>query len=316
MPDSYPFPTYSGLLEPKHYKQIGSALWLFLWCVSSTTKDIERDGVAWGLVLGNKPIKISELVETFGVTDKTVRSWIKTLETNEYIKVTRAPYGLIFTVRNSKKYKGSSVENNRSGSEENYRSPPTDRKKTTDHSEENYRSNKDIIKILIDRLIDGLGDDNFLKKRCGVPSSAVGSFSTGQIHLTPEIVAERAEELEAYFNQRKARLFRSNADFEHVQAVANEAIPLDFALLGIDLAFAKHEKFKKHAHQSIRTFAYCKTVIFEAWNEFTTGYDVMTQKRPVPLAGRGPSRNKNQQQMDELQTFIEEEKKREQARSS
>ena len=75
--------------------KIGSAIWLFLWCISSTTKEVERDGIVWGIVLGNKPVKISDLENEFGVSDRTIRSWIKTLEDNQYIKVTRAPYGLV-----------------------------------------------------------------------------------------------------------------------------------------------------------------------------------------------------------------------------
>lgn len=151
MSESYPFSTYSGLLEPKHYKRISSAIWLFLWCISSTTKEEEIDGVTWGIVLGNKPMKIEELKEKFDVSDRTIRSWIKTLEEHGYIHVTRAPYGLIFKVKNSKRYKSRSEENYRSlpeRPEESCRSDETDRKKVADHPEENCRSNKDIIKIL------------------------------------------------------------------------------------------------------------------------------------------------------------------------
>lgn len=101
--DSFPFPIYSGLLEPQHYKQIGSALWLFAWCISSTTAEIEDDGVIWGVVLGGKPMKLSEIGEKFGVNDKTVSRWINDLQDHEYIRTTRAPRGLILKVRNSKK---------------------------------------------------------------------------------------------------------------------------------------------------------------------------------------------------------------------
>src|SRR5690606_19154473 len=111
MQDSYPFPIYSGLMEPKHYKQIGSAIWLFLWCVSSTTKDIEKDGVTWGIVLGNKPLKLDELADVFNVSRRTVTTWLTTLEDHDYIRITRAPYGLILSVKNSKKFKLRQEEN-------------------------------------------------------------------------------------------------------------------------------------------------------------------------------------------------------------
>lgn len=92
---SYPFSVYSGLLTPVHYEKIGNAIWLFLWCISSTTKEIERDGMTWGIVLGNKPLKAAELALQFGVNEKTVRRWLALLERNGYIAVTRAPYGMI-----------------------------------------------------------------------------------------------------------------------------------------------------------------------------------------------------------------------------
>lgn len=110
MPEgSYPFPMYSGLLEPEHYKKIGSAIWLFLWCISSTTAEQEREGIVWGVVLGNKPMKLSEIAEKFAVNDKTVSRWLDTLESHQYIKVTRAPRGLILAVRNSKKWSDKNV---------------------------------------------------------------------------------------------------------------------------------------------------------------------------------------------------------------
>lgn len=162
MPESYPFPMFSGLLEPKHYKQIGPAIWLFLWCVSSTTKEVEKDGMTWGVVLGNKPVKRDELSEIFGVDGKTVGRWIKALEDHGYIRITRAPHGMIFTVKNSKKYKGSPdneenspperVDKNVLSVEErtdkNVHSLGSDRTKMSDHSPErvdkNVHSNKDI----------------------------------------------------------------------------------------------------------------------------------------------------------------------------
>lgn len=164
LPESYPFPTYSGLFEPKHYKQIGTALWFFLWCVSSTTKEEEVEGVTWGLVLGNKPMKLSELAEPFGVDDKTVSRWLKSLEEHSYIRITRAPYGLILAVRNSKKFRERSDKNVRSDEREQTNLSdlsPTDQTKMSDlyeengqkcpisieRSDKNVRSNKDI-KIL------------------------------------------------------------------------------------------------------------------------------------------------------------------------
>ncbi|ETT45244.1 XkdB [Paenibacillus sp. FSL R7-269] len=101
--DSFPFPMFSGLMVPQHYKQIGSALWLFAWCISSTTVEVEDDGIVWGIVLGGKPMKLSEIGENFGVNDKTVSRWISDLQDHGYLHITRAPRGLIIKVKNSKK---------------------------------------------------------------------------------------------------------------------------------------------------------------------------------------------------------------------
>jgi DNA-binding MarR family transcriptional regulator len=142
MHSSYPFTTYSGLLEPTHYKRIGAALWLFLWCISSTTKEVEKDGVTWGVVLGGKPHKLSDLSNLFGVEDRTVSRWLKTLEEHQYIQITRAPYGLIIELKNSKKY--------RERSDNNVRSPNREQTNMSDLPDNNVRSNKDITKILKD----------------------------------------------------------------------------------------------------------------------------------------------------------------------
>lgn len=124
MPDgSYPFPIYSGILEPDHYKNIGNAIWLFLWCISSTTKEIEEEETVWGVVLGGKPMKLSEIAGYFGVNDKTVSRWMDALEQHQYINVTRAPRGLILKVRNSKKR-----------SDRNVRSVESERTKVSDHN--------------------------------------------------------------------------------------------------------------------------------------------------------------------------------------
>lgn len=124
MPEgSYPFPIYSGLLEPEHYNKIGSAIWLFLWCISSITKEKEdEEGVTWGIVLGNKPIKLSEIAARYKVNGKTVSRWLDILEQHEYIRVTRAARGLILSVRNSKKW-----------TDKNVRSPGNEQTNMSDH---------------------------------------------------------------------------------------------------------------------------------------------------------------------------------------
>ncbi|MFN2745812.1 ArsR family transcriptional regulator [Bacillus sp. z60-18] len=133
---SYPFPIYSGILNRKHYDKIGSAIWLFLWCISSTTKEIEKEGITWGIVLGNKPLKASELAAVFGVNEKTIRRWLSQLEQSGYIAVTRAPYGLILSVRHSKKWLARNV-----------RSQSAERTNESSDTGKPVRSNQDVIQM-------------------------------------------------------------------------------------------------------------------------------------------------------------------------
>jgi len=167
MNGSYPFPMYSGIFEPKHYKQIGTALWFFSWCISATTKEVvDEEGVTWGLVHGKKPLKLSELAEPFGVDEKTIRRWIKSLEHNGYIRVSRAPYGIILEVRNSKRRLDKNVHSKFERSDINVHSPkdrtdknvqseserpdkfarsePREWTEMSDHPDKNVHSKKDI----------------------------------------------------------------------------------------------------------------------------------------------------------------------------
>ncbi|MFK4168190.1 hypothetical protein ACI2LM_18250 [Paenibacillus lautus] len=289
MPEgSYPFPMYSGLLEHRHYKKIGSAIWLFLWCISSTTKEVERDGIVWGIVLGNKPVKINELESEFGVSDRTIRSWIKTLEDNHYIQVTRAPYGLIFTVRNSKKFKNRSEENFHSDSGDRQQSSDlnaSDRQESSDHPEENFRSNKDITEI----------------------HNAVTTITD------PETILKLAHEVEKHFCMRRGQgLNVSTTDFEEIKKMVATGIPLDIVKRSIDKSFAEYKP--KHDWDKIRNMAYCIPRCLDEWTKMQVDDSITAAVPPVPVAlGRSPQRgyrNKKQTQMDELDRFIEEEKKR------
>ncbi|PYE49819.1 hypothetical protein HUB98_09225 [Paenibacillus barcinonensis] len=136
MPEgSYPFPIYSGILEPDHYKKIGNAIWLFLWCISSTTKEIEEEETVWGIVLKGKPMKLSEIAGFFGVNDKTVSRWLDTLEQHHYIDVTRAPRGLILKVRNSKKRSVKTVRSHEAEPPKRPNSEVGDQTEMSDHNQ-------------------------------------------------------------------------------------------------------------------------------------------------------------------------------------
>lgn len=286
MPEgSYPFPMYSGILEHRHYKKIGSAIWLFLWCISSTTSEKEKDGIVWGIVLGNKPVKISELEEEFGVSNRTIRSWIKTLEDNHYIRVTRAPYGLIFTVRNSKKFKNRSEENFHSDEVDRQHSSDLsdrDRQESTDHAAENCRSNKDITEI----------------------NNAVAAITD------PETILKLAHEVENHFCMRRGQgLSVSAADFDEIKKMVATGIPLDVVKRSIDKSFAEYKP--KHAWDKIRNMAYCIPRCLDEWSKSQVDESITDgalPNRPVAL-GNSPQRGqqKVQEKLNNLRRIAQEE---------
>lgn len=294
MPDgSYPFPMYSGLLEPEHYKKIGSAIWLFLWCVSSTTSEKERDGTVWGIVHGNKPWKLSELAEPFGATEKTVSRWLNTLENNGYIKVTRAPYGLIISVHNSKKWASERSDKNVRSEVESRQicpiSPPSDQTKMSDLQDKNVRSNKDITEIYKDAA-SASGEDHILKS---------------------------ASQVEKHFCQKRGRgLSVSPTDFAEIKQMVADGLSVDLINRVVDESFDTYKP--KHRRDEIRSITYCVPRCYDEWTKLQQEEPITVAVPHVPVAIGSPKPQrltKQQQEIDDLEQFIKEEEAREQAGS-
>jgi DNA-binding transcriptional regulator YhcF (GntR family) len=238
VPESYPFPTYSGLLEPKHYKKIGSALWLFLWCVSSTTKEIERDGVTWGIVLGNKPLKRSELAKPFGVSERTVQRWLDDLETHGYIKITRAPYGYIITVKNSKKYSKERVDKNVQSDGDRTKTSSPEWTEMSSHVDKSVHSNKDITKI-----------------------------NNTTITITKEndpvdIIAERFIELRTI--QEGRSVYPTTKDYEAIARIVARGMPLPQTIKLLEQCFAEYKE--RQPNGAIKAFGYCEKYIMDHYD--------------------------------------------------
>src|SRR5262249_10396772 len=97
--ESHPIPIWNGIFE--HHDRIRDALWEFEKCIDWITE--ERDGV--GIVLGGKPIKISEIVAAIkGSNRETVLTHIDSREKENYIRRRRTPYGHVIEVLNSRKF--------------------------------------------------------------------------------------------------------------------------------------------------------------------------------------------------------------------
>ncbi|MGP0583674.1 hypothetical protein [Paenibacillus timonensis] len=314
MPEgSYPFPIYSGLLEPEHYKKIGTAIWLFLWCVSSTTAEIEEEGTVWGIVLGKKPMKLSEISKRFGVNDKTVSRWLDTLEDHHYIRVTRAARGLIIWVRNSKKHPDKNVRSPESDETDMSDLSETDQTKMSDQScsdktnlsdhEQNSvgdRTNMSDLKDIKDlTTITTTTEDWDSPERDGPDSQADGMIAI----------------LNAY-----CRL-HGKLDF-HVKPREREAMgrmvaggmPVPFTISTMDsLLQAKREREGKDFRLPT-SFLYYVDAINEAWRNSQTISPPMTevaQGAPEP-----PKRmTKQQRELEDLRRRAKEERQRGQSRS-
>jgi DNA-binding transcriptional regulator YhcF (GntR family) len=232
MPDSYPFNTYSGLLEPEHYKRIGTALWLFLWCISSTTKEVKRDGITWGIVLGNKPMKLTELAAIFDVNEKTVRRWLEVLEQHEYIKITRAPYGIIISVKNSKKYKERVDKNVQSNKSDRTKMSEPERTEVSTLSDKNVQSNKDTT-------VDSTKDITTTDKKDAI-----------------DIIADRFRDLKTAQVGRKS--YPTAEDYHVIAQIVADEVPLLTTIELLDQCFREYDQKKRG---KINTFKYCDKYI-------------------------------------------------------
>ena len=97
--ESHPIPLWNGIFE--HHRRIGDALWEFAWCIDRITE--ERAGV--GIVLGGSPVKLHAIVDALkGSNRETVRRHLDSLETENYIRRRRTPYGHVIEVLNSRKF--------------------------------------------------------------------------------------------------------------------------------------------------------------------------------------------------------------------
>lgn len=85
----------NDLLEPKHIRNMGSSVWLYMWLLDKITSTTE-DGI--GRVLGGKPVKYNDVKKELGISQDTYTKWIKKLLKYPYIHTTRTPYGISFFV--------------------------------------------------------------------------------------------------------------------------------------------------------------------------------------------------------------------------
>jgi hypothetical protein len=290
MNNSYPFMIYSGILDPKHYQNLGAAIWFFLWCISSTTREVIKDGVIWGIVLGNKPMNLAELSAPFGVSSETVRRWIGTLKQHDYIKVTRAPYGLIIHVKNSKKYskRTGNIVDTVEGDSTDLCSLPN----------KSVGSNKDITKIITATAYTDPAHPEL-----------IGIHDTNRSLILVEN-AYCALHAKSSFNL-------SPTDTECMFSMLNKGIPVPFIIANMRRIYAVRNKKTK-----VNSFSYYEQPIYDAWDnkllksmplgamEPSTG--ALLPERPKRRAGKSQHQQSRYQQTNAFLQKAWEDEQREQ----
>lgn len=330
--DSFPFPMFSGLMVPQHYKQIGSALWLFAWCISSTTVEVEDDGIVWGIVLGGKPMKLSEIGENFGVNDKTVSRWISDLQDHGYLHITRAPRGLIIKVKNSKK--GILKR-----SDKNVPSLKCDQTIMSDHGKSDQTGMSDQNDRDQTYLsVHGDGDQTYLSVRFDDDQTEMsdhgpdmGSDQTKMsdakdITITTTILEKEWWEeepnqepstdgmiaiLDAYCKMHsKLDIHVSPAERQAMGQMVAGGIPISFTIQTMATMFKAKQTRQGKRFEPAKSFTYYVSGINEAWEntQAVSEPDAKPEtKRKVKAAQSEPPRKtKQQQEMEDLQRRMKE----------
>lgn len=90
-----------GLWDEKHFRRMGSAIWLFGWLVHRQTTQLHGEG----LVLRGKPIDYAMISADTGFSERTVRRWMAALISGGYVSVKHTCYKrLVIRVLNAKKF--------------------------------------------------------------------------------------------------------------------------------------------------------------------------------------------------------------------
>lgn len=90
----------NNLIDPKHYKAIGPAVWEFMWCLDKVTL-IDEDGIGW--VWGRKPVVLPDIVSEIGGSVRSSKRNMARLEKAGYIIRIRTPRGMQIGVAKAKK---------------------------------------------------------------------------------------------------------------------------------------------------------------------------------------------------------------------
>jgi hypothetical protein len=92
----------NALLEPKHYRAMGDALWLYTYLLDRQTRRLDKNGS--GQVAGGVPIRDPDIAGTIGSSGRTISRWRTRLKLHGYITTRRTPYGYCYAITKPKKW--------------------------------------------------------------------------------------------------------------------------------------------------------------------------------------------------------------------
>jgi hypothetical protein len=103
---TFQFPVSNGIFA--HARHIRAALWVFLWAIDRTTKEVPTpDGLAEGLVYGGRPIRAQEISQELEMATRTVQTHLDHLVGAGYLRRIDHSRGMAsgYAVRRSKKWR-------------------------------------------------------------------------------------------------------------------------------------------------------------------------------------------------------------------
>jgi hypothetical protein len=207
---SFPIPVWNGIFD--HRQKIGSAVWVFLWCIDRIT--LEEAGV--GFVLNGAAVTAGRIARELHDSERTVRRHLKILSKQGYIALNRNPYGVAISVANSCKF----------GIWGSGKNGPPVRKKIA------IRSDK--IAVTPDKSV-----------QCNKEDSAVDSTERQNLPLLPhsgDLTPRQLKDLSKEMNRIAGALVGGGVTDDDVLRAAcfRLLIPLDAARMALKLSLGDH----------------------------------------------------------------------------
>ncbi|GAB6990881.1 hypothetical protein [Paenibacillus pini] len=300
MASNHLFPVSSGLFE--HKERLGAAIWEFLWCIDSVTKEeVDESGERWGIVLGGAPVKHERIAKELMSSERTVQRNMALLKSQGYISTLRIPYGEIIKVRNNKKNfeakrsainvisKPREAPNMAGLNDKNGISPDSDTPNMAQRYDNNGTCNKDfkelITTIPITEFDEEIIEEPALDGMISILNAYCKLHGKFDFHVKPK---ER----------------------EAMGKMVSGGMPVPFTIRTMELLLEEKRNRELERFKMPTSFLYYVDAIEEAWLNSQTISTSMNGVAPR-LQDKQVRKNKQQKEIDDLQRFIEEEEQRE-----